>query len=160
MTAQPNRHGQRRRPVTAAKRLSGGFTLIEVLIVMAILALIFGMIVPQLVGRQQGAQVDKAKLDIASLENALTLYRMDNHQYPSTEQGLAALASRPSGYPEPKNYNPGGYIKKLPKDPWGNDYIYLSPGEHGDIDIMSYGADGRPGGDDDNADLGNWQTTD
>ena len=134
-----------------------GFTLIEVLIVMAILALIFGLIVPQLAGRQEGAQVDKAKIDMSSLENVLEMYRVDNNHYPSTEQTLQALVSKPNGFPEPKRYNSGGYLKRLQKDPWGNDYIYQSPGEHGDFDIITFGADGRPGGEEANADIGNWQ---
>ena len=144
---------------TPSRNRERGFTLIEVLVVLAILGLIFGLIVPQLVGQQEGAQIKKAKLDITALENALTTYRLQNFQYPSQEQGLQALISRPSGYPEPKNYNAGGYIRGgLPKDPWGNPYEYLNPGEHGEFDIISLGADGRPGGEGANADIGNWNS--
>ena len=134
-----------------------GFTLIEVLVVMAILALIFGMVAPQLFGKKDDADRNKTKLDIAALENALQIYRLDNYNYPSTEQTLQALVSKPNGYPEPKNYSSGGYIQKLPKDPWGNDYVYQSPGEHGEYDIISYGADGRPGGEGNNADINSWE---
>lgn len=134
-----------------------GFTLIEVLVVMAILALIFGMVAPQLFGKKDDADRNKTKLDIAALDNALQIYRLDNYNYPSTEQTLQALVSKPNGYPEPKNYSSGGYIQKLPKDPWGNDYVFQSPGEHGEYDIISYGADGRPGGEGNNADINSWE---
>ena len=135
---------------------TAGFTLIEVLVVLAILGLIFGLVVPQLVGQQEGAQVKAAKLNISQIDNALTTYRLQNFHYPSQEQGLEALIRKPSGYPEPKNYNAGGYIKTLPKDPWGNKYQYLYPGEKGEYDIISYGGDGKPGGEGGNADIGNW----
>ncbi len=134
-----------------------GFTLLEILIVVAIIAILAAVVVPKIVGRVDDAQISKVKSDIKALEAALDLYRLDNFQYPSTEQGLEALVSKPSGEPEPRNYAPGGYIKRLEKDPWGRDYQYLNPGEHGEVDIFSLGADGQLGGEGLNADIGNWE---
>jgi len=144
------------------KRLShrasgqGGFTLLEILIVVAIIAILAAVVVPKIVGRVDDAQISKVKSDIKALEAALDLYRLDNFQYPSTDQGLQALVSKPSGEPEPRNWKPGGYIKRLEKDPWGHDYQYLNPGEHGEVDIFSLGADGQLGGEGLAADIGNW----
>ncbi|HGG59656.1 MAG TPA: type II secretion system protein GspG [Gammaproteobacteria bacterium] len=135
----------------------GGFTLLEILIVVAIIAILAAVVVPKIVGRVDDAQISKVKSDIKALEAALDLYRLDNFQYPSTEQGLEALVAKPSGEPEPRNYPAGGYIKRLEKDPWGRDYQYLNPGEHGDVDIFSLGADGQLGGEGLNADIGNWE---
>lgn len=129
-----------------------GFTLIEVMVVVAILGLLAAMVVPNLIGRDEEARINKAKQDISSLENALDLYRLDNFAYPSTDQGLEALVKKPSGTPEPKRYKQGGYIKKLPNDPWGNPYQYLKPGTHGATDIYSFGPDQTPSEDD----IGNW----
>jgi general secretion pathway protein G len=129
-----------------------GFTLIEVMVVVAILGLLAAMVVPNLIGRDEEARVNKAKQDISSLENALDLYRLDNFAYPSTDQGLEALVEKPSGSPEPKRYKEGGYIKKLPTDPWGNPYQYLRPGTHGATDVYSFGPDQTPSDDD----IGNW----
>ena len=129
-----------------------GFTLIEVMVVVAILGLLAAMVVPNLIGRDEEARINKAKQDISALENALDLYRLDNFAYPSTDQGLEALVKKPSGTPEAKRYKQGGYIKKLPTDPWGNSYQYLKPGTHSTTDIYSFGPDQTPSDDD----IGNW----
>lgn len=139
----------------AAKRQKG-FTLIEIMVVMVILALLVAAVAPQILGRTDQARVTIAKQDIRTLANALDMYRLDNHTYPSTEQGLQALIERPQGFPEPKNWNRDGYVKSLPKDPWGNDYQYISPGVNGPYDLYSFGADGKEGGEDADADIGNW----
>jgi general secretion pathway protein G len=102
------------------------------------------------------ARIAKAKQDIQAIRSALDLYKLDNFQYPSTDQGLQALIVRPSGTPEARNWKQGGYLERLPQDPWGNPYQYLNPGVHGEIDVFSYGADGRPGGEGINADIGSW----
>jgi general secretion pathway protein G len=133
-----------------------GFTLIELMVVVVILALLATFVVPQIMDRPEQARVVKAQQDIRSLENALKLYKLDNFSYPSTDQGLEALSKKPEGNPKPRNYNPKGYLENLPEDPWGNAYLYLSPGEHGEIDVFSYGADSVAGGDGYNADIGNW----
>lgn len=133
-----------------------GFTLIEMMVVVAIIGLLATLILPRVLGRQEQAQIEKARADIQALSSALKLYKLDNFNYPSTQQGLDALRTRPGGDPPAKNWKQGGYIERLPKDPWGNEYQYLSPGQHGDYDIWSYGSDGKPGGNDANADIGNW----
>lgn len=133
-----------------------GFTLIEIMVVLVILGLLVAAVAPQLLGRTDQAMVTVAQQDIRTLSQALDMYRLDNKNYPSTEQGLDALVSQPSGFPEAKNWNPDGYIKRLPKDPWDNDYQYISPGVNGKIDIFSYGADGKEGGEGYDADIGNW----
>ena len=129
-----------------------GFTLIEVIVVLVILGILASIVVPKVVSRTDQAQVVKAKQDLRAMESALQMYRVDNFSYPSTDQGLDALSSKPTTGPEAKNWQPGGYIKKVPKDPWGNEYQYLSPGEKSDFDIYSLGPDQRPGTDD----IGNW----
>ncbi|MFT4045351.1 MAG: type II secretion system major pseudopilin GspG [Solimonas sp.] len=134
----------------------GGFTLIEIMVVVIILGILAAMVVPKIMDKPDQARVVKAKQDIRALESALNLYKLDNFNYPSTQQGLEALVVRPSGDPEPKNYKAGGYIQTLPKDPWGNPYQYLSPGTRNEIDIFSYGHDGKPGGEGIDADIGNW----
>ncbi|MCF6318474.1 MAG: type II secretion system major pseudopilin GspG [Proteobacteria bacterium] len=133
-----------------------GFTLIEILIVVVILSILAIAVVPQFLEEPGKARVVKAKSDIQSLKTALSMYKLDNFQYPSTSQGLQSLTSKPSGQPLAKNWKPGGYIENMIKDPWGNDYQYLNPGNHGTIDIYSLGADGQPGGEGQNADVGNW----
>lgn len=133
-----------------------GFTLIEVIVVVVILGILASVVVPKVVNRTGQAQIVKAKQDIRALESALQLYRVDNFDYPTTDQGLAALAEKPTTSPEPRNWQSGGYIKNIPKDPWQNEYQYLRPGENGEFDIVSLGKDGRPGGTEDNADIGNW----
>ena len=134
----------------------GGFTLIEVMVVIVILGILAAVVVPRIMDRPDTARIAKVKQDIRTLESALNLYKLDNFTYPSTDQGLEALVKKPSGEPEPRNWKEGGYIDRLPKDPWGNDYQYLNPGENGEIDIYSLGADGQPGGEGLNADIGNW----
>jgi len=133
-----------------------GFTLIEVMVVVVILGILAAVVVPRIMDRPDTARITKARQDIRVLEGALNLYKLDNHFYPSTEQGLDALAAEPSGDPEPRNWKQGGYIDRLPVDPWGNPYQYLSPGAHGTIDIYSLGADSQLGGEDVSADIGNW----
>lgn len=134
-----------------------GFTLIEIMIVVVILGILASIVVPNIMESPNEARIVKAKQDIRTLEGALNLYKLDNFNYPTTEQGLESLVSKPSGQPEAKNWKKKGYMKKLPKDPWGNEYLYLSPGTHGEIDIFSYGADGRNGGADAASDIGNWE---
>jgi general secretion pathway protein G len=143
---------------TARKQRYGqaGFTLIEVMVVVVILSILAAFIVPKIMDRPDEARIMKAHQDIRGLESALKLYKLDNYVYPSTDQGLEALVTKPGGSPEPKNYKEGGYIERLPKDPWKNLYLYLNPGVHGDIDIYSLGADGQMGGEGINADRGNW----
>lgn len=138
------------------KTRHSGFTLIEVMIVIVILGVLAALIVPKVMGRPDEARVIAAKQDIATIMQSLKLYKLDNRRYPTTEQGLAALVQKPSLAPLPDNWNPGGYLEKLPKDPWGKPYVYLSPGLNGEIDVMSYGADGQAGGQGTDADIGNW----
>lgn len=137
-------------------RRAAGFTLIEVMVVIVILGILAAVVVPRVMDNPDKARVTKAKQDIRAMEGALDLYKLDNFNYPSTDQGLEALVSEPSGSPEPKNWKSGGYMKRLPKDPWGNEYQYLSPGVNGAVDIFTFGADGEEGGEDINADIGNW----
>ena len=132
------------------------FTLIEVMVVVAILAVLAALIVPKVMSRPDEARVVAARQDIASLLQALKLYRLDNLRYPTTEQGLAALVTRPTLAPVPSNWKPGGYLERLPRDPWGHAYQYLSPGLHGEIDVFSFGADGAAGGEGFDADIGSW----
>ncbi len=134
-----------------------GFTLIEIMIVVVILGILASIVVPNIMGSPDEARIVKVKQDLRVLEGALNLYKLDNFTYPSTDQGLEALVKKPVGQPEAKNWKKNGYIKKLPKDPWGNDYLYLSPGSHGEFDLFSYGSDGRKGGSDSAADIGNWE---
>ncbi len=133
-----------------------GFTLIEIMVVVVIIGLLATLVLPRVLGRQEEAFVAKAQSDIRALSSALQLYKLDNFNYPSTEQGLEALVRKPSGDPPAKNWKQGGYIDRLPNDPWGNPYQYLSPGEKSEIDIWSFGADGQPGGEGIATDLGNW----
>lgn len=134
-----------------------GFSLIELMVVVVILSILAVVIVPRVIDRPDQARVARAKSDIAALDSALSLYRLDNQRYPTTEQGLQALAERPTRAPVPDNWAEGGYTARIPTDPWGQPYQYLQPGVHGDYDLFSYGADGRPGGSGVNADIGNWQ---
>ena len=130
-----------------------GFTLIEVMVVVVILGILAAIVVPKVMDRPDAARIVKAKQDIRTLESALNLYKLDNYNYPSTDQGLEALVSNPGGA---KNWKQGGYMPRMPKDPWGNEYLYLSPGSHGSIDIYTLGADGASGGEGSAADIGNW----
>ena len=136
-----------------------GFSLIELMVVIVILGILAALIAPRLIGRTEDAKLVQAKTQIEGLEVALKLYRLDNGVYPSTEQGLQALVQQPETAPVPKKWRKGGYLEKgrLPQDPWGNEYLYLSPGTHGDYDIISYGADGVQGGEDANNDINNWE---
>lgn len=133
-----------------------GFTLIEIMVVVVILGILAAVVVPRIMDNPDKARVTKARQDIRVLESTLNMYRLDNFNYPSTQQGLDALAQKPSGEPEPPNYKAGGYVKSLPKDPWGNPYQYLQPGVRGEFDLFSLGSDGRPGGEGIAADIGNW----
>ncbi len=135
---------------------SRGFTLIEIMVVVVIMGIMAALIVPKLMGRTEDARRIAAKQDIATLMQALKLYNLDNHRYPTTEQGLQALVSKPTSGPAADGWKTGGYLDKLPKDPWGNPYQYLSPGVKGEIDVFSLGADGQPGGTDNDADIGSW----
>jgi general secretion pathway protein G len=133
-----------------------GFTLIEIMVVMVILALLATLVVPKVLGELDKARISKAKTDIRGYETALNMFRLDNFKYPTTDQGLEALLKKPTD-PSIRNWKAGGYIPKLTKDPWGYDYQYIFPGTHGnDFDLFSYGADNQPGGEDSNADIGNW----
>ncbi len=133
-----------------------GFTLIEILIVVVILSILAITVVPQFLDQPAKARVARAQSDVQQLKTALSMYKLDNFSYPSTAQGLNALVSKPSGQPLAKNWKTGGYMERMIKDPWGNDYQYLNPGNHGVIDVFSMGRDGQPGGEGDDADIGNW----
>ncbi|MFH1984359.1 MAG: type II secretion system major pseudopilin GspG [Pseudomonadota bacterium] len=136
-----------------------GFTLIELMVVLVILGILAGLIVPKLMGRPDEAKQLKARMQIESIETALKLFKLDNGNYPSTEQGLQALVQQPESGQPARQWRAGGYLEKgkIPKDPWGNDFIYLSPGVNGEIDLSSLGADGVAGGEGKNADINNWQ---
>ena len=133
-----------------------GFTLIEIMVVVVILAILAALIVPKVMSRPDEARVIAARQDVGAILQALKLYRLDNLRYPTTEQGLAALVARPSVAPVPSNWKAGGYLERLPKDPWGNPYQYLAPGLRGEIDVFSFGADGIAGGEGVDADIGSW----
>ncbi|OWJ91855.1 type II secretion system protein GspG [Pseudomonas sp. A46] len=140
------------------RRSQLGFTLIEIMVVVVILGILAALVVPQVMNRPDQAKVTVAKGDIKAIGAALDMYKLDNFAYPSTQQGLDALVSRPSGNPPAKNWNKDGYLKKLPIDPWGNPYQYLSPGSKGGAyDLYSLGADGKDGGSDNDADITNWE---
>ncbi len=137
-----------------------GFTLIELMVVIVILGILAGLIVPRIMGRPEQAKQVKARVQIESISTALKLYKLDNGKYPTTEQGLQALVEQPASGAIPKNWRKGGYLDKgkVPKDPWGNDFIYLSPGVRGEFDIISYGGDGTAGGEDEDADINSWES--
>lgn len=137
-----------------ATRPARGFTLIEVMVVIVILGVLAALIVPRIMSRPDEARVVAARQDIASVMQALKLYKLDNRRYPTNEQGLAALVDRPSAAPSPENWKP--YLERLPNDPWGTPYQYLNPGLRGEVDVMSLGADGKPGGEGFDADIGSW----
>ena len=141
------------------KKNERGFTLIELMVVIIILGILAMWVAPKIMGRPGEAKQVKAKLDIQNLETALKLYKLDNGNYPSTEQGLQALVEKPESGIIPKKWKEGGYLEKgkVPKDPWGNEFVYLSPGLQGDFDIISYGADGVPGGENEDKDINNWE---
>ncbi len=138
------------------KRSQSGFTLIEIMVVVAIIAILGAAVVPRIINNPGKARVIKAKQDIGTMASALELYKLDNFNFPSTDQGLISLVEKPAGDPEPANWQDGGYVKQLKKDPWGRDYLYVSPGEGGDFDIISLGSDGAEGGEGEAADISNW----
>jgi general secretion pathway protein G len=140
------------------RRGGRGFTLIELMVVIVILGILAGLIIPRIMGRPDEARQTKARIMIEGIETALKLYRLDNGFYPTTEQGLRALVEASTIQPVPRNWREGGYLEKgkVPKDPWGNDFVYLSPGTQGELDLLSYGADGQPGGEGKNKDITNW----
>lgn len=138
-----------------AQRWQRGFTLIELMVVLVIIGVLAALIVPNVLDRADDARVTAARTDIANLIQALKLYKLDNQRYPSAEQGLQALVQKPTSGPIPPNWKP--YLDKLPNDPWGRPYQYLNPGIRGEIDVLSFGADGQPGGEGKDADIGSWQ---
>ena len=140
------------RPFSIAR----GFTLIEVMVVIVIIAVLAALIVPKVMSRPDEARVAAAKQDIGAITQALKLYKLDNMRYPTTEQGLQALVKKPATAPVPENWKENGYLEKLPKDPWGTPYKYLQPGMHGDFDVVSFGADRESGGEANDADIGSW----
>lgn len=139
------------------KHKQSGFTLLEIMVVIVILGVLASMVIPNLLGNKEKADQQKVVSDIVALENALDMYKLDNSRYPTTEQGLDALVSAPDVDPAPRDYREDGYIKRLPLDPWGNDYLLVSPGENGKVDIYSIGLDAEEGTDDD---IGNWNMHD
>ena len=141
---RPNQAGQR------------GFTLIEIMVVIVILGVLAALVVPRVLERPDEARAIAAKSDVAAIMQALKLYRLDNQRYPTAEQGLTALVAKPESPPVPPNWKPGGYLEKLPKDPWGRAYVYVNPGVRGEIEVFSFGADGQPGGSGIDADIGSW----
>ena len=138
-------------------RRQRGFTLIEIMVVIAILGILAALIVPKIMSRPDEARRVAAKQDIGTIMQAMKLYRLDNGRYPTQEQGLRALIEKPTTEPATPNWKEGGYLERLPADPWGAQYQYLNPGVHGEIDVFSYGADSKPGGDGNDADIGSWQ---
>lgn len=147
-TLHPSKSGNR-------KTLNSGFTLIELMVVLVIIGVLAALIVPNVLDRADDARVTAARTDIANLSQALKLYKLDNHRFPTAEQGLQALVVKPASGPIPANWRP--YLEKLPNDPWANSYLYMNPGVKGEIDVLSFGADGQAGGEGKNADIGSWQ---
>ncbi len=139
---------------------NAGFSLVEILVVLVIMGLLISVVAPTVLNQADEARVQKAQADFKAIETALKIYRLDNYVYPTTEQGLEALVEPSTLDPEPRNFREGGYLEEVPVDPWGRPYLYLSPGENKEIDIYTLGADGLSGGEDQNADFGNWKTED
>jgi general secretion pathway protein G len=145
------------KPALSDRRRARGFTLIEIMVVIVILGVLAALVVPKVMSRPDEARIIAAKQDIASIMQALKLYRLDNGRYPTSEQGLQALVSKPAAEPVPNNWKGGGYLDRLPKDPWGQPYQYLNPGVRSELDVFSFGADGQAGGTGNDADIGNWE---
>ena len=143
------------RPIPSSRRRARGFTLIELMVVLVIIGVLAALIVPNVLERAEDARVTAARTDVNNLMQALKLYKLDNQRYPTSEQGLQALVTKPTAPPTPPNWKP--YLDKLPTDPWGHPYQYLNPGVKGEVDVMSFGADGQAGGEGKNADIGSWQ---
>ncbi|MFV0678930.1 type II secretion system major pseudopilin GspG [Ottowia sp.] len=141
--------------LAARARRAAGFTLIELMVVLVIIGVLAALIVPNVLDRTDDARATAARTDVHNLMQALKLYKLDNLRFPTAEQGLQALVARPSINPQPTNWRP--YVEKLPNDPWGRPYMYLNPGVQGEVDVMSYGADGQSGGEGKDADIGSWQ---
>lgn len=137
--------------------LQRGFTLIEIMVVVVIMGILAALVVPKLMGRTDDARILAARQDISTLMQSLKLYKLDNHRYPTTEQGLQSLITKPTSGPAANGWKTGGYVDKLPKDPWGNPYQYMSPGVKGEVDVFSFGADGQAGGEGNDADIGSWE---
>ncbi|EFQ22719.1 type II secretion system major pseudopilin GspG [Aminomonas paucivorans] len=138
------------------ERRHRGFTIIEIMVVVVIIGMLATLVIPRVIGRGDDAKRTAAQVQIKEVEQALDLYHLDNGSYPTQDQGLDALVSKPSLPPEPMNYRSGGYLKKVPNDPWGRPFIYRMPGDHGEFDLLSYGPDGQEGGEDKNKDITNW----
>ena len=149
---------KRNRAAAGSAAEQGGFSLIEILVVLVIMGLLISVVAPTVLNRADEARVQKALADFKQIETALKIYRLDNYVYPTTEQGLEALVTPSTLDPEPRNFKEGGYLPEVPVDPWGRPYLYLSPGENGEVDIYTLGADGLSGGEDQNADFGNWKS--
>ncbi|MCP4414319.1 MAG: type II secretion system major pseudopilin GspG [Gammaproteobacteria bacterium] len=138
------------------KRHQGGFSLLEIMVVVVIIGILVATIAPTLFGETEKARLTRVKVDLAALEDALERYKMDNFNYPTTDQGLEALVEQSNLPPEPKHFKQGGYVRRMQKDPWGNDYQYITPGQASSYDLFSLGADGEAGGEGENMDIGNW----
>lgn len=138
-------------------RNNAGFSLVEILVVLVIMGLLISVVAPTVLNQADEARIQKAKADFKNIETALKMYRLDNYVYPTTEQGLEALVEASNLDPQPRNFREGGYLEEVPVDPWGRPYLYMSPGEHKEVDIYSLGADGLSGGEGQNADIGNWK---
>ena len=155
LKVSPPMHRLQSKKIHRTKTNQRGFTLIELMVVLAIIGILAALVVPNVLNRADDARITAARTDIGNLMQALKLYRLDNQRYPSAEQGLQALVVQPTAGPAPLNWKP--YIDKLPNDPWGKPYQYMNPGLKGEVDVLSLGADGQVGGEGKNADIGSWQ---